>query len=389
MKTDSRLVSVIIPAYNQGHYLAKTIQSVLDQNYPHLEILVIDDGSTDNTAVVARGFSDPRVRYIYQDNRGLSGARNTGVQHAHGQYLSYLDSDDLFLPEKLSLLVAAIQDNPGAGFAAGQAIPIDEHDRPIGKIFDTPLPEDPEKLLLWNPLHVGSVLVSSEWQQRAGFFDETLRSYEDWDMWLRLASLGCPMVYVDQPVSLYRFHREQMTRIGRQMTQATFSVLDKIFSKPDLPASWRAMHDLAYSNANLRAMAQAYQAQDYSQAQHYLLEAVRLDPTLLAENSEVLARRLKGLANAPKNKDPLAFLENIYQHLPAELGQLQSRANADLSQFAVELAFQAYRHKDYGLSRSTIQRALQYQPSWIRNRGVLSIWFKAYTRPVLEFIFSS
>jgi glycosyltransferase involved in cell wall biosynthesis len=388
MKID-KLVSVIIPAYNQGQYLGKTIQSVLDQDYPEFEILVIDDGSTDDTADVTRRFADPRIRYIYQENRGLSGARNTGIQHAHGQYLTYLDSDDLFLPEKLSLLVGALEANTQAGFAAGQAIPIDEHDRPIGKIFDTPLPGEPEKLLLWNPLHVGSMLVTARWQSRAGLFDESLRSYEDWDMWLRLARLGCPMVYVDQPVSKYRFHREQMTRIGRQMTQATFSVLDKVFTDPDLPESWQAMHDTAYSNANLRAMAQAYQAQDYPHAQQYLLEAIRLDPTLLENNAERLAHRLNGLANAPKNKDPLAFLENIYHHLPEGLEPLRARTSRDLSQSAVDLAFQAYRQRDYATARRTIQRALQYQPSWIRNRGVLSVWFKAYTRPVLEFIFSS
>lgn len=389
MKSENKLVSVIIPAFNQGHYLGKTIRSVLDQSYPEFEILVVDDGSTDNTAVVTRQFADPRLRYIYQDNRGLSAARNTGIQHAQGAYLTYLDSDDLFMPEKLSLLAAALRDAPGAGFAAGQSIPIDEHDKPIGQRFDTPLPEKPERLLLWNPLHVGSVLITAEWQQRAGLFDETLRSYEDWDMWLRLARLGCPMVYVPQPVSRYRFHRQQMTRIGRQMTQATFSVLDKVFQDPELPESWRAMHDLAYSNANLRAMAQAYQVLNYPQAQQYLLEAVRLDPLLLEDHAERLARRLNGLANSPKNKEPLVFLENIYHHLPEQLEVLQARRNKDLSQAAVEQAFQTYRERDYAAARKAVQKALHYQPSWISNRGVLSIWLKAYTRPVLEFIFTS
>lgn len=389
MNFENKLVSVIIPAYNQGQYLGRTIQSVLDQTYPSFEIMVIDDGSTDNTAIVTRGFSDPRIRYIYQENRGLSGARNTGIQNARGEFLTYLDSDDLFMPDKLVLLVGALQDAPQAGFAAGQSIPIDENDQPIGRLFDTPLPDEPQKLLLWNPLHVGSVLVTAEWQQRAGLFDETLRSYEDWDMWLRLARLGCPMVYVPQPVSRYRFHRQQMTRIGRQMTQATFSVLDKVFQDPDLPESWRGMHDLAYSNANIRAMAQAYQSRDYPQAQQYLREAVRLDPTLLENSADVLARRLNGLANSPKNIDPLAFLENIYHNLPPELAVLQERANKELSQTAVEYAFQAYRQKEYTTARSAVQRALRYQPSWIRNRGVISIWLKAYTRPVLEFIFTS
>jgi glycosyltransferase involved in cell wall biosynthesis len=133
------MVSVIIPAYNQGHYLGEAIQSVLSQTYQDFEVLVIDDGSTDNTAEIARSFSDPRIQYIYQDNRGLSGARNTGIRHARGEYLTYLDSDDQFLPEKLELLTPNLKPTLELGLVAGQAIPIDEH-RPAGwKIFTTPL----------------------------------------------------------------------------------------------------------------------------------------------------------------------------------------------------------------------------------------------------------
>ncbi|NIW46854.1 MAG: glycosyltransferase, partial [Gammaproteobacteria bacterium] len=91
-------VSVIIPAYNQGHYLGECVQSVLDQTYPDFEIIIVNDGSTDNTQRVAKSFSDPRIKYIYQENRGLSGARNTGIRNAIGTYVTYLDSDDLFLP---------------------------------------------------------------------------------------------------------------------------------------------------------------------------------------------------------------------------------------------------------------------------------------------------
>jgi len=220
-------VSVIIPAYNQSHYLGQAIQSVLDQTYPDFEIIVVDDGSTDDTRAVADSFTDARLRYVYQDNAGLSAARNTGIRHATGTYLSYLDSDDLFLSEKLALLVDAFDREPELGFAAGQAVLIDENSQPLGEIFDAGLPQDRSQLLMNNPLHVGSVLLRRDWQEKVGFFDESLRSYEDWDMWLRLVRAGCQMGWVPQPVSLYRFHRAQMTRLGKQMTTATFAVLEK------------------------------------------------------------------------------------------------------------------------------------------------------------------
>ena len=96
--------SVIIPAYNQGRYLSAAIRSVLEQTLQDFEIIVVDDGSSDDTPAVAQAFDEPRVRYIYQENRGLSAARNTGIRQAQGRYLSYLDSDDWFLPRKLELI---------------------------------------------------------------------------------------------------------------------------------------------------------------------------------------------------------------------------------------------------------------------------------------------
>jgi len=366
-------VSAIIPAYNQGAYLREAVRSLLDQTYPDFEVIVVDDGSTDDTCEVARSFADDRIHYVYQENRGLSGARNTGIRHSQGEYLTYLDSDDLFLPEKLDLLVAELESHPEIGLVAGQAIPIDEHGNRIGKMYAAPLPEPAENLLLGNPLHVGSVLVRGEWQKRAGFFDETLRSYEDWDMWLRLVRLGCRTGWVPKPVSLYRFHIAQMTRNSAQMTAATFAVLDKTFQDQALPESWLALRDKAYSQAHLRATASFYSAKDYPNAQAHLTEAVRLNPDLLAGNAQRLADFLFALADSPKNPNPLAFLENIYHHLPGGLETLRSRRRKDLGQVAVQLAFEAYQRGDMEQAQEFAQRAVYYQPSWLTNRGVVSI----------------
>lgn len=372
-------VSVIIPAYNQGHYLAAAIQSVLEQTYANVEVLVIDDGSTDNTAQVAQQFSDPRVRYIYQQNRGLSGARNTGIRHANGDFLTYLDSDDLFLPRKLELLLAELNARPQLGFVAGQAMPIDEVGQPIGKLFDQELPANPTHLLLGNPLHVGSVLLRRSWQERVGFFDETLRSYEDWDMWLRLALAGCPMGYVAQPVSLYRFHRAQMTRDGRQMTTATFAVLDNFFARADLPPEWQAMKARAYSRAHLRAAAQAYRiVTAIPEAKLHLQKAVELEPTLLLDYAEPLARTFAGWLELPKHEDGLAYLERIYTHLPPELALLAQRRAQKVGETAVQHAFTAYAARDWARARRALYLAIRYQPHYLLNRGVLAILVRAH-----------
>lgn len=375
-------VSVIIPAYNQAHYLGDAISSALGQTYRNVEVIVVDDGSTDHTRAVVEAFDDARLCYVYQENSGLSAARNTGIRHARGTYLSYLDSDDRFLPQKVALLLAALQERPEVGLVAGQAIPVDEQGKQNGRLFDRPVPADTRELLLGNPLHVGSVLVRRSWQERAGFFDEQLRSYEDWDMWLRLAQLGCEMAWVAQPVSLYRFHADQMTRDGSQMTTATFAVLDKLFADPDLPEAWRKWRNLAYSRAHLRAAAQAYRRDEsLAVACTHLEEAVALDPKLAAEGGERLAQHLFAWTDLPKIADPLAYLERIYDNLPPTLTCLSVRRREALGQVAMRLAFAAEQQGDLARARTSLHHALRHQPRWLVNRGVLSILVRSHLTP--------
>lgn len=371
-------VSVIIPTYNQAQYLKDAVDSVLESTYQDFEIIIVDDGSTDNTQEVAKKSSDPRIHYVYQENQGLSGARNTGILLATGVFLTYLDSDDLFLPEKLFLLTDVLEKESEIGFVAGQAIIIDENNRPLGEVFTEPIPNDPTRLLLHNPLHVSSVMVRREWQERVGLFDQSLRSYEDWDMWLRLAQAGCQMRWVAHPVSLYRFHSAQMTRDDRQMTVSTFAVLDKVYQNPDLPKSWLALRILAYSHANLRGAAQAYSAKKYDQAKEYLSEAVRLNPELSANDAELLVKNILGWANYAKTMEPLAFLENIYSNLPENLRDLSARKTQDISYIAMQIAFSAYAQGDFPKTRVALLYAVRQQPKWFLNRGAISIFIRSW-----------
>lgn len=378
MPSSSPLISVIIPACNQGMYIADAIQSVLDQSYRNLEVLIVDDGSTDDTRSIVAKFSDPRLHYLYQENRGLSAARNLGIHHSKGSYLSFLDSDDLFLPNKLRLLLKQMESHHSSGLVAGQAIPFDQSGQHPDKIYATALPLDSAQLLLGNPLHVGSVLLRRSWQERAGFFDESLRSYEDWDMWLRLAKIGCPMSCVAQPVSLYRFHRDQMTGNSEQMSQATFAVLYKVFSDPSIPPNWQTMHDQAYANAYLRTAAQAYHVQNFEHGMNCIAKAVQLNPNLLDNEAEPLVNRFHAWANSPKIVDTLTYLEDIYNNLPGELAGLQDRQREELGRAAMQKALESYERGDLAVTRSVSLKAFFYHSRWLRDRGALSIALRAW-----------
>lgn len=377
-------VSVIIPAYNQGQFVGQAIQSVLDQTYIDFEVIVVDDGSTDETRDAVQAFRDDRVRYVYQLNRGLSAARNSGIRNTTGGYLTYLDADDLFLPRKLEVLVRKLQSSPDLGLAAGQAIPVDEQGERVGAVFDKGLAEDPANLLMGNPLHVGSVLLRRSCQERVGLFDESLRSYEDWDMWLRLTLAGCQMAWIDQPVSLYRFHSNQMTRNQSQMTEASFAVLDKLFGRDDLPANWRELKNAAYSQAHMRGAAQAYRSCEFDQAKGHLIRAVDLNPRLCADDCEKLANQITAWTDLPKVGEPLEFLERIYGNLPEELVQLRKRRRRDLGGYAIRQAFVASRSGDAVRTRNACLRAIRYQPKWLTNRGAVSILVRAWATSVSD-----
>jgi hypothetical protein len=370
-------ISVIVPAYNQARYLGAAIESALNQTLGDLEVVVVNDGSTDGTEEVVRSCTDPRMRYVHQANAGLSAARNTGISQAQGEYLSFLDADDLLLPEKHSSLVAEMEADPHIGLAAGQAIPIDEHGRPTGHIFDVPLPEDLSRLVLRNPLHVGSVLVRRDWLKRVGIFDERVRSHEDWDLWLRLARSGCGMRWVARPVSCYRFHDRQMIRDGDMMTAASMAVLDKHFGDPELPPSWRGWKNQAYSNAHLRAAANQYVTARFPSAAQHLLEAVNLNPELAAHDSRLLREHISAWTDLPKTGDRLAFLETVYAQVPEHLIPKAQRY-ADIGQIAFRIALEADDHGDRALARAAVWTALRARPAWLVNRGVVSILLRTF-----------
>lgn len=365
-------VSVIIPAYNQGEYLRQAVQSALGQTCPDMEVVVVDDGSTDNTAEVAQSFADSRVKYVYQANRGLSGARNTGVRCSNGEWVTFLDSDDLNLPEKHEILLDLFNKDPELGMAAGTSIIIDQHGEQLGKPFNTPLPQDLSRLLLWNPMQVCSVMIRREWLDRVGPFDESLRAYEDWDLYLRLARLGCRMAWTPAPVAKYRFHTGQMTRERDRMTQATFAVLDKFFADGTLPESWLAQKNRAYAGAHLRAAIQAYRIEDWTGGAAELDQAVRLDPELGADGGIRMAHQLSAMADSPKIPDKLSFLERVYDSLPISLAQLQRNRRRHLGECAAEGGFEALQTGDRPAARRKFLQAVRYRPGWLLNRGVLS-----------------
>src|ERR687898_2841653 len=222
--TGAALVTVVIPCYNQAHFLGEAIESVLSQSYPNFEILVVDDGSTDDTSEVATRY--PRVRCIRQENQGLSGARNTGIGHARGEYLVFLDADDRLLPEALEAGGRELGAHPECAFVSGRCDNIGPDGSPLPPPARLHVEGDHYLALLrrcyiWPP----AVVMFRRWVFEAvGGFDTSLRGSEDYEMYLRVAR-RFPVCNHKGAIVEYRQHGASMTRNLPRMLSHSVGVL--------------------------------------------------------------------------------------------------------------------------------------------------------------------
>ena len=225
----ARLISVIIPSYNYSRYLSQAVKSVLDQTYKDYEVIVVDDGSTDNTKEVLEPFSG-LIRYIYQENKGLPSAYNTGIKASNGEFIAFLDSDDLWLPEKLKLQYECIDARPSCGMVICNGYIFNETGV-LGTFFPVdiinPVPENLHtSLFLKNIIPGNTPLIRKACFDKIGLHDETLSSAEDLDLWIRLTryyNVG----YVPKLLVKYRRHPAAMSLNVERMCENKIKVIRK------------------------------------------------------------------------------------------------------------------------------------------------------------------
>lgn len=231
MRTSPR-VSVVIPAYNHGAYVGAAIQSVLDQTLPHFELIIIDDGSSDNTEEVVLGFSDDRIRYYSQENRGLSATLNRGVGLARGELFGFLPSDDLYEPEKLARQVALMDAHPEVGLVFTYQTLVDAAGAPLrhGHVeawFNVPYETKEEifpALFERNFLAAPSVLIRMACFDRVGGFDESLTCAQDYDVWLRTLKYY-DIRLLKAPLIRYRWHGANLTYRPTERTESERAIV--------------------------------------------------------------------------------------------------------------------------------------------------------------------
>ena len=232
-------VSVVIPTYNCGQYISKAIESVLNQTYQNFEIIVIDDGSTDNTKSVLIPYMD-KIKYIYKKNGGPSGARNLGINNAKGEYIAFLDADDLLLEEYLSKCVNYIEKNRyDLVWTDSYADIYNENGificRKSGEREDYPSNKDYLYEKLFKRFQNGfsgtyRIVIKKDCFNKIGYFDENLIIIEDWDLWLRIAKNKLNIGYIQEYLSIYRRHGKSLCR-SKNNERTKLHNIYKVFEK--------------------------------------------------------------------------------------------------------------------------------------------------------------
>ncbi|GAB3046988.1 glycosyltransferase [Spirosoma pulveris] len=216
------LVSIIIPCYNQGHFLAQAVESVLYQTWSSCEIIVVDDGSTDTTRQVASQF--PQVQYVYQPNQGLSAARNTGLQLSQGEYLAFLDADDWLYPDGIEVNVRQLQQHSQAAFVSGAHDKVDAAGRLLAR-EQMPVGQDHYwRLLQSNYIGMHATVLYRRSLFDPFRFDPSLKACEDYDLYLRIARQH-PVRHHTHPIAAYRIHGGNMSANVPLMLERVLHVL--------------------------------------------------------------------------------------------------------------------------------------------------------------------
>jgi len=247
-------VSIVIPTHNMANYLPVALDTALGQDYPNTEIVVVDDGSTDDTAEIIRPYL-PHVRYFRQQQQGVAAARNRALELAQGDYVRFLDADDALCPDSLAPQVDLLDRYPQVALVYGQAHVVDA-DGTVQGLFGPPRARAAatvtpstlafRRLLRGCDICASTVMVRRAALQRVGPFQPAAVPGEDWDVWLRIAAYF-DQAYISRPLAYYRIHRNSATAAYTVASVADShrNTLRALFARPDLP--YPHLETLAYA----------------------------------------------------------------------------------------------------------------------------------------------
>jgi glycosyltransferase involved in cell wall biosynthesis len=294
MHTTDPLVSVVIPAYNAERTIRATLVSVLGQTMSDLEVVVVDDGSTDGTSTVAGSLDDTRVRVLRQSNAGHASARNAGIADARGTYVAVVDADDLWLPRKLEHQVGRLRSHPHVRALHGAAVHVDDSLEPL---FIGGCREGENRLLdimcfRGLPGIMCTLIAEKALLDEVGGFDPSLIILQDWELAIRLARRGA-LYSMAEPLALYRVHATNQSKQIDLHIEPGERILARLFADPSLPADIAARRRYVYAHFYAMLCGGAFQLHRPGYAAFWARRAVRSDPRVIGHIAAVPLRRFQ------------------------------------------------------------------------------------------------
>jgi glycosyltransferase involved in cell wall biosynthesis len=385
-----KTVSVVIPNYNNAHYLGRAIQSVLDQTFTNYEIVVVDDGSTDNSIAVVEAFGD-KVRYIRQENKGLGGARNTGILASNAEFVGLLDADDEWMPAYLEKMIVLTQRFPDAAVYYSSAKGMDNHGKDISLVFGRKASSQDtyQRLLRANFIIPSTVIMRRPVIVNMGLFEENNREIhgcEDWDLWLRLSPFY-QIVGTSECLVRYRLHENTFSANSNHMQKAVRAVIEKKFGAEDGGyENWPAQRRRAFGGVyRYHVLTSITKQQDWMAGSKYLSKAFEVDPAL-AVDLELFYELVSGM-QLPDHQEITNQLKQTAVEIMKMLADvfdvadsrsirvLRSKAYGTAN-YAIGLV--AYNTGQRGLSRNFLLKALYFRPDLWRDRLVLGNIIKSF-----------
>ena len=365
------LVSVIIPTYNRATLVPQTIDSVLAQTYPAVEVIVVDDGSTDGTAEMMDSRYRGRVTYLPQANQGESVARNHGIRVSRGEYLTFLDDDDLMYPDKIAQQVNYFQTHPDVGLVHCRFEHIDEMGRALNVIGLLPEGRVLRLLALNDFLWSGAPLIRRQWVEQVGGYDTTLpyggMHGEDWHLWLQLALAGAVFGGVQQVLGAYRLTKIGQTSNVYRLETGNIAILDRLFAHPGLPDEVIAVKQQAYAHCYLLLCARYYAARQWDEAHRTYQEALHRCPDAAATE---WSQRIADQALSYRLDDPVGYLDEVFAHLPPDSDHLVVYRGRLLGQLYGHRAFDLYFQGEIAAAQQCLRQAMQADPDLATPAGL-------------------
>ncbi len=273
-------VSVVLTAYNSMPFLSEALTGVLTQTFKDFEVIIVDDGSTDQTPQWVSQQEDSRIKFILQSNQGVSAARNAGITNSQGDYIAFLDGDDIWEPTKLEKQVNILDKNPTVGLVHSWMAVMTENGELTGRLLISKSKGDVwRKIIEKNMVTPSSTMVRRSCIDKVGLFDQDLTVSEDWDLWIRLAE-HYDFEVIEEPLVRYRQHVNSKSKRYPEMLQDFRTIIERAFTS--VPFELLHLRNRSYGHINLVLAWKCLQGieKDYKKAIHFCNQALSHYPRM-------------------------------------------------------------------------------------------------------------